>query len=195
MREENFWCKKPRYSEVRVIARRVIARYDCPVRYDRSLQYSFVKPARVKLHFARTARALTELGTPHACEPVSEAFCPCLTLRPIFTALEMPPLLGGSWQFCPNFQPRAHARLTGLTICSREWNVHLIKCLRTLRAWLQGFSATSGGSTRRALVIGAKSHAARACQTTGFAFMSLYACCCLPCQASKTAFRSQLRAP
>ena len=29
MREENFWCKKPRYSEVRVIARRVIARYDC----------------------------------------------------------------------------------------------------------------------------------------------------------------------
>ena len=28
MREENFWCKKPRYSEVRVIARRVIARYD-----------------------------------------------------------------------------------------------------------------------------------------------------------------------
>ena len=27
MREENFWCKKPRYSEVRVIARRVIARY------------------------------------------------------------------------------------------------------------------------------------------------------------------------
>ena len=29
MREETFWCKKPRYSEVRVIARRVIARYDC----------------------------------------------------------------------------------------------------------------------------------------------------------------------
>ena len=29
MREENFWGKKPRYSEVRVIARRVIARYDC----------------------------------------------------------------------------------------------------------------------------------------------------------------------
>ena len=29
MREENFWCKNPRYSEVRVIARRVIARYDC----------------------------------------------------------------------------------------------------------------------------------------------------------------------
>ena len=28
MREETFWCKKPRYSEVRVIARRVIARYD-----------------------------------------------------------------------------------------------------------------------------------------------------------------------
>ena len=28
MREENFWCKKPRYSEVRVITRRVIARYD-----------------------------------------------------------------------------------------------------------------------------------------------------------------------
>ena len=26
MREENVWCKKPRYSEVRVIARRVIAR-------------------------------------------------------------------------------------------------------------------------------------------------------------------------
>ena len=25
MREENFWCKKPRYSEVRVITRRVIA--------------------------------------------------------------------------------------------------------------------------------------------------------------------------
>ena len=29
MREENFWYKKPRYSEVRVITRRVIARYDC----------------------------------------------------------------------------------------------------------------------------------------------------------------------
>ena len=29
MREESFWCTKPRYSEVRVIARRVIARYDC----------------------------------------------------------------------------------------------------------------------------------------------------------------------
>ena len=28
MREENIWCKKPRYSEVRVIARRVIARYE-----------------------------------------------------------------------------------------------------------------------------------------------------------------------
>ena len=27
--EENFWYKKPRYSEVRVITRRVIARYDC----------------------------------------------------------------------------------------------------------------------------------------------------------------------
>ena len=31
MREENFWCKKPRYSEVRVIARRVIARYDSKI--------------------------------------------------------------------------------------------------------------------------------------------------------------------
>ena len=29
MREENFWYKKPCYSEVRVITRRVIARYDC----------------------------------------------------------------------------------------------------------------------------------------------------------------------
>ena len=29
VREENFWYKKPRYSEVRVITRRVIARYDC----------------------------------------------------------------------------------------------------------------------------------------------------------------------
>ena len=36
MREENFWCKKPRYtySEVRVITRRVIARYDCIVHAD-----------------------------------------------------------------------------------------------------------------------------------------------------------------
>ena len=34
MREENFWCKKPRYSEVRVIARRVIARYDCTFRSE-----------------------------------------------------------------------------------------------------------------------------------------------------------------
>ena len=29
MREEKFWCKNPRYSEVRVITRRVIARFDC----------------------------------------------------------------------------------------------------------------------------------------------------------------------
>ena len=35
MREEEFWCKKPRYSEVRVITRRVIARYDCIDTADR----------------------------------------------------------------------------------------------------------------------------------------------------------------
>jgi|AACY02.9.fsa_nt_gi hypothetical protein len=33
MREETFWYKKPRYSEVRVMTRRVIARSDCIVFY------------------------------------------------------------------------------------------------------------------------------------------------------------------
>ena len=50
--------------------------------------YEFVKPAR--LHFARTARALT----------TDEAFC-------------------------PNFQPRAHARLTGLTLPDVAANFHV----------------------------------------------------------------------
>ena len=39
VREENFWYKKPRYSEVRVITRRVIARYDCS--YNLSALYLY----------------------------------------------------------------------------------------------------------------------------------------------------------
>ena len=38
MREEKFCCIKPRYSEVRVIARRVIARYDCIVNTIRKIR-------------------------------------------------------------------------------------------------------------------------------------------------------------
>ena len=32
-REENFSFEKPRYSEVHVISRRVIARYDCSCKF------------------------------------------------------------------------------------------------------------------------------------------------------------------
>ena len=47
MREENFWYKKPRYSEVRVITRRVIARYDCiPARMR--LKIGFKNPRRAQ---------------------------------------------------------------------------------------------------------------------------------------------------
>ena len=51
MREENFWCKKPRYSEVRVIARRVIARYDCKTKFQHDMvlfggqNHAFVVPS------------------------------------------------------------------------------------------------------------------------------------------------------
>ena len=53
------------------------------------VEFGIVKPARSKLqlHFARAARALAGR---YMCVTVSEAFC-------------------------PNIQPRAHARLTGLT--------------------------------------------------------------------------------
>ena len=61
MREENFWCKKPRYSEVRVIARRVIARYDCTI----SGVYVFISPDNVydvsiKRHHGPTKETDTE---------------------------------------------------------------------------------------------------------------------------------------
>ena len=38
MREENFWYKKPRYGEVRVITRRVIARYDCRIYFGLNMR-------------------------------------------------------------------------------------------------------------------------------------------------------------
>ena len=44
MREENFWCKKPRYSEVRVITRRVIARHDC---ISKTAEYNLVRKSDV----------------------------------------------------------------------------------------------------------------------------------------------------
>ena len=52
MREENFWCKKPRYSEVRVIARRVIARYDC------NLDFFMMKIEDLKLANSRNLNAI-----------------------------------------------------------------------------------------------------------------------------------------
>ena len=47
MREEDFCYKKPRYSEVRVITRRVIARYDCICKHSQDYEDTAMVTLRI----------------------------------------------------------------------------------------------------------------------------------------------------
>ena len=53
MREENFWYLKPRYSEVRVITRRVIARHGC---IERLVMDNRDIPVEGKIKFLKTTK-------------------------------------------------------------------------------------------------------------------------------------------